>query len=196
MIGIGHLALAVQAGACIVALTFVLLKFVADVRLDEFRQQMFIIRDELFDYAAAGNISFDDGAYRLLRKSMNGFIRYGHQLTFFRLFVTMIELKLKGNKSESKWTEDWRQSLEKVSDDKVRSTLEKYHERAMISVAQRVIFGSPALISLVLCSIPVLMARLGWLNLKQIRIKAPFFTLSHVLDTRIIENEAAAAAIA
>jgi hypothetical protein len=196
MIGIGGLTLASQTGICIVALAFVLLKFVADVRLDEFRQQMFIIRDELFDYAAAGNISFDEGAYRLLRKSMNGFIRYGHQLTFFRLCVTMIELKLQDMTSESQWTEEWRKSLERVKDDNVRTTLEQFHERAMTCVAERVIFGSPALISLVLCSIPFLMARLGWLNLKQIRIKAPFFTLSHVLDTRIIENEAAAAAAA
>ncbi|MHB8500023.1 MAG: hypothetical protein ACYDCG_02095 [Candidatus Acidiferrales bacterium] len=178
------------------AFAFVLLKFVADARLDEFRQQMFLIRDELFDYAAAGKINFDEGAYRLLRKSMNGFIRYGHQLTFFRLCVTMVELKLQGKNSESKWTEDWHLSLEKVRDDEVRATLEQFHERAMTCVAERVIFGSPALISLVVCSVPFLMARLGWLNLKQIRIKAPFFTLSHVLDTRIIENEAAAAAVA
>jgi hypothetical protein len=193
MIGIGVLTLAVQVGICVVVLSFVLLKFLADFRLDEFRQQMFIVRDELFDYAATGNVSFDEGAYRLLRKSMNGFIRYGHQLTFFRLCVTMIELKIHGKTSESKWTEDWLQSLQKVRDDEVRTALEQFHERAMTCVAERVIFGSPVLISLVLCSVPLLVARLGWQNLKQIRIKAPFFTLSHVLDTRIIENEAAAA---
>jgi hypothetical protein len=193
MIGIGVLTLAVQVGICVVVLSFVLLKFLADFRLDEFRQQMFIVRDELFDYAATGNVSFDEGAYRLLRKSMNGFIRYGHQLTFFRLCVTMIELKIHGKTSESKWTEDWLQSLQKVRDDEVRTALEQFHERAMTCVAERVIFGSPVLISLVLCSVPFLVARLGWQNLKQIRIKAPFFTLSHVLDTRIIENEAAAA---
>jgi hypothetical protein len=38
----------------------------------------------MFDYAADGNISFNDPAYALLRKSMNGFIRYAHTLTFFR----------------------------------------------------------------------------------------------------------------
>jgi hypothetical protein len=35
---------------------------------------------------------------------------------------------------------------------------------------------------------------MGWLNLKQILSKAPLFTVSHVFDTRMIENQAAAAA--
>jgi hypothetical protein len=43
--------------------------------LDRFRQDVFGLRDELWDFAASGQISFDDPAYRLLRQLMNGFIR-------------------------------------------------------------------------------------------------------------------------
>ncbi len=54
-----------------------------DYRIDLFRQRLFALRDELFDLARSGAISFDDRAYGLLRSTLNGFIRFGHRLTFF-----------------------------------------------------------------------------------------------------------------
>jgi hypothetical protein len=196
MIGITDISLVFQAAVCIVALTFLLLRLWAEHRLDAFRQEMFAIRDELFDYAADGNISFDNPSYRLLRRSMNGFIRYAHQLTFFRFCMTMLELKLAGKTTESKWTEEWRNALQGIRDNKVKSTLEKFHDRTMECAAYRLIFGSPVLLSLAICSIPVLIVRMGLQNLHQILSKAPIFTVSHIVDTRIIENQAAAAALA
>lgn len=72
-----------QSIICIAVLMPLLLKLWSGARLDSFRQKMFVVRDELFDYAASGKIEFNDPAYRLLRQSMNGHIRYAHQLTFF-----------------------------------------------------------------------------------------------------------------
>ena len=60
---------------------FLFLKMIPEMRLDSFRQNMFAIRDELFDFAADGNIAFDHPAYMMLRNQMNGFIRYAHHLT-------------------------------------------------------------------------------------------------------------------
>ena len=194
MIGITDVSLGLQAAVCMVALTFVLLKLWAEHRLDAFRQEMFAIRDDLFDYAADDNISFNDPAYRLLRRYMNGFIRYAHQLTFFRFCMTFVKIKLSGKTPESKWTEDWDTALQGVRDIQVRSTLEKFHSRTMECAAHRLIFGSPVLLSLAICSLPVLLVRMGLQNLKQILMKAPIFTVSHIVDTRIIENQAAAAA--
>jgi hypothetical protein len=195
---IGHyeIALVFQSAVSVAVLGVVLLKFWSEARLDAFRQQMFAIRDELFDYAAAKKIGFDDPAYRLLRRSMNGFIRYGHQLTFFRMCATALELKLAGKSTESTWFEDWENALKKIQDEQVRVRLKEFHDLAMVCAANRLIFGSPVLLILVLCSIPVLILRMGWLNLKSILKKAPLFTVSHVIDTRMIENQAAAAAIA
>lgn len=194
MIGIADVSLVFQAAVCIVGLTFVLLKLWAEHRLDAFRQEMFAIRDELFDYAADGNINFNDPAYRLLRRYMNGFIRYAHQLTFFRFCMTMVEIKLAGKTPESTWTEEWGAALRTVRDTNVRGALEKFHDRTMECAAYRLIFGSPVLLSLAVCSLPVLIVRMGLQNLKQILAKAPIFTVSHIVDTRIIENQAAAAA--
>lgn len=46
--------------------------------VDLFRQNMFILRDNLFDEAAEGMIEFDHPAYGTMRRTMNGFIRFAH----------------------------------------------------------------------------------------------------------------------
>ena len=48
---------------------------------DMFRQSMFELRDELFDYALEGHIDFNHPAYGVLRNTMNGYIRFAHHLT-------------------------------------------------------------------------------------------------------------------
>jgi hypothetical protein len=48
---------------------------------DAFRQEMFGLRDELFDFAASGAVAFDSQAYVRLRCMMNGLIRYSHRMT-------------------------------------------------------------------------------------------------------------------
>ena len=52
------------------------------LRVDRFRQDIFNLRDEMFMYAATGGISFDHPAYVTLRTTMNGYIRFGHQITW------------------------------------------------------------------------------------------------------------------
>lgn len=190
------LALVLQSSICIGSIVLVLFKPWSESRLDVFRQRVFAVRDELWDYAAAGNIGFDDPAYRLLRQSMNGIIRYAHQLTFFRVCVTVLRIELAVDSPKGSWSEDWQSALEKIRIEGTRKQLEEFHTAAMQLVASRLIFGSPFLLMLVGLSVPLLMLRMGWLNVKAILKKAPFFTVSHVVDTRIIENEAAAAALA
>ena len=191
-----NLALVLQSCACIALIAVVLFKFWSEARLDAFRQRMFALRDELFDYAADGNIGFDEPAYRLLRQSMNGAIRYAHHLTFFRVCVTMAEIQFAVYVPKNDWFEDWQLALKRLANDDARNRLEAFHSRAMQLMVGRLVAGSPILLGLVVCSVPILILRMGWLNLKTILTKAPMFTVSHVVDTRMLENEAAAAAIA
>src|SRR5262245_46489095 len=58
-----------------------------DYALDRFRQRVFALRDEMFDDARKGVISFDDHAYGMLRTMMNGAIRFAHLLTIAQLLV-------------------------------------------------------------------------------------------------------------
>jgi hypothetical protein len=196
MIEAKNLSRVLQSCASIALIAVVLFKFWSDARLDAFRQRMFQLRDELFDYAADGSISFDDPAYRLLRQSMNGAIRYAHHLTFFRVCVTMIEIQLAVYVPKRDWSQDWQLALKRLPSDDARNRLEAFHSRAMQLMVGRLVAGSPALLGLVVGSVPILILRMGWLNLKTILNRAPMFTVSHVVDTRILENEAAAAAIA
>jgi hypothetical protein len=197
MIGVSDLAVVLQSATCLSLLAIVLLKFWAEARLDVFRQEMFALRDELFDYAAEGHIKFNDPAYRLLRQVMNGFIRYGHQLTFFRVCVTVTEAHIKTDKlNPPNWSEAWERALKGVRDAEVQSSLEEFHHRALSCVARRLLFGSPVMLSLGLCAVLLLVIRMGWQELQQVLGKAPVYTLSHLVRTDLIENEAAATAVA
>jgi hypothetical protein len=63
-------------------------------------------------------------------------------------------------------------------------------------LARRLLFGSPLMLSLGLCAVLLLVIRMGWQQLKQVLVKAPVYTLSHLVRTDLIENEAAATAVA
>jgi len=189
------LSLLVESCLCIFLIAFVLLKFWAEARLDSFRQKMFALRDELFDFAADGNIGFADEAYRLLRQSMNGTIRYAHQLTFFRVCMTMAEIELASLGARSDWSDDWQRALGTISDRQVREKMEAFHGRSMQLVIERLVLGSPLLLGFVLLTVPFVALRLGWLNLKTMLSRASLLAVPHLVNTRLIENEAAAAAI-
>jgi hypothetical protein len=124
---------------------FLVFKILPYVRLDGFRQNMFAIRDELFDYAADGNISFDQPAYVMLRRQMNGFIRYGHQLTVFRCLTTVAIHKVSGRPTNTEWYSEWQTALASVEDAQVREKLEYFHKKGMMLAVKRLLFGSPLL---------------------------------------------------
>ena len=74
----------------LISILFLLVLFlwlIPGYRVDLFRQQMFALRDELFDEARKGNISFSDPAYGMLRSSMNGFIQFGHRLNVWQVML-------------------------------------------------------------------------------------------------------------
>ncbi len=59
--------------------------------VDSFRQEIFALRDELFDRAASGAaISFDHPAYGMLRSTMNGFVRWADQLQLLQVMLMLI----------------------------------------------------------------------------------------------------------
>jgi hypothetical protein len=58
-----------------------------DVCIDLSRQFIFEKRDQLFDMAADGRISFESETYRAARDLMNGMLRYAHELTWTQMVV-------------------------------------------------------------------------------------------------------------
>ncbi|MHB1607407.1 MAG: hypothetical protein ACYCXX_02005 [Acidiferrobacter thiooxydans] len=59
-----------------------------DYLVDRTRQDLFRIRDDLFDRAAAGEIGFDVEAYKVTRATLNGMIHYAHELSVLRVLLT------------------------------------------------------------------------------------------------------------
>ena|SRR2546425_906138 len=162
-------------------------------RLDAFREQMFAIRSELFDYAASGKIKFDDPAYRLLRQSMNGFIRYAHQLSFFRICMAILIWKTIGE-PELEWTTKWRKALASVKDEQVRGELIAFHDRASSLAAERLVLGSPILIGLLILCLIFALFHFGLVSLRSAINKGSTELTSRILDPRLLDEEAARAA--
>jgi hypothetical protein len=62
------------------------------VRVDFTRQKLFKLRDDLFDLAVDGKLSFDSNAYGMCRKTLNGVIRYCHRLSIYRIIIDLTVL--------------------------------------------------------------------------------------------------------
>ena len=180
-----------QSTTALVALLIVLLGLWPQMRLDQFRQKMFAVRDELFDYAATGKINLDHSAHRLLRQSMNGFIRYAHQLTFFRIVLVVLIWKVFGNPPELEWTKKWDAALESIEDDQVRKDLVEFHWKASSLVVERIVLGSPLLILVVLVCLGAILLHAGVKSLQSGIEKAMFDTTAKVIDPRLLDEEAA-----
>jgi hypothetical protein len=183
--------------AAVVAALWVtfLLKLLPVYRVDSFRQKMFAVRDELFDFAAAGGISFDDPAYLLLRQQMNGMIRYGHQITVFRTLITMGMRYVRNDVQREPWTKKWEASLRELNDDKVRDKMQMFHNKGATIAAKHLIIGSPILWLAILISATIMMAHGAALGTRQLIKAAAERVLTGPLNQRIIE-EAAMGALA
>jgi hypothetical protein len=191
-----QLTATIESCSMVIALAVLCLKVVSGSRLLTFRQEIFELRDELFDYAAEGNIRFGDPAYRLLRQSLNGYIRYAHKLTFFRLCMIALERKSFGIQETTPWHDKWRNSLANVRNSEVRDRLCEFHMRSNVLAVRRVVDGSPLLLSAFSAVVVILMIRDGWHNTKRIFNRAAEVTLSIIVSTKSIEEDAAACATA
>jgi hypothetical protein len=77
--------------------------FWKDYCLDSFREDIFAIRDDLFLYAADGNIDFGDPAYRILRNRLNVTLRYAHEFTLIRFVLALVVLSKVPNAETVAW---------------------------------------------------------------------------------------------
>ncbi|NOX27850.1 MAG: hypothetical protein GXP21_06655 [Gammaproteobacteria bacterium] len=74
----------------ILGIVVVLFWLYPDYLLDKLRQDLFSLRDDLFDQAVENNIPFDHDAYGMLRSTMNGVIRYSHRISFLHMVAFLL----------------------------------------------------------------------------------------------------------
>lgn len=174
--------------------SIVIFKIWPELWLDRFRQSMFSVRDDLFDFAAKGNISFEDPAYVLLRRQMNGFIRFGHQLSVFRLLMTKCMSMAIGESDHTEWHDSWNSALENVKDHEVRSRLMDFQRQGAFIAISYLIGGSPVLWLAVGLSVIWLGLRGAALGTKEWWTAAAKKVLIGPLARRRIEEAASACA--
>ena len=114
------------------------------LRVDEFRQKMFALRDQLFDEAAAGLIQFDHPAYGMLRSTMNGFIRFGHKLGWLGAFLFSMscwnEKTISDQHSSNR--ERWEYALATLNSES-RNRLQDFSNKMNFLVLEFLVVSSP-----------------------------------------------------
>jgi len=61
---------------------------------------------------------------------MNAMIRYGHQLTVFRMLISYALFLANRRIDRPSWTAVWEPALAQVHDESVRTQLSRFHDRA------------------------------------------------------------------
>jgi len=129
------------------ALWLLVFKFSSDYRVDALRDRLFALREKLFDYAAQGNVSFDDPAYARLRMLINGLIRFAHRLTFTRFVMGLLFRAWRDQPCDKKTIAEWHDALAALPPDANRE-LKQIHSSAMVLVVRHLVTGSPIMLSL------------------------------------------------
>jgi hypothetical protein len=148
-------------------------------RIDTFRQGLFEIRDDLFDYAASGAIKLDDPAYTTLRDLSNGLIRFAHTLTFTRVLVVV----LFGNPPRTNRMDLWMADI-KTREPEVRDRLLKAHTQIVKISMLRVVAWSPLAWICLWASIVIGLLNSG----SKIKVSRGPRKISAVLEQEVLEQ--------
>ena len=115
-----------------------------DYSVDRFRQQMFVLRDEVFDFASSGGIKFDHPAYGMLRFTINGFTRWADELRLLEILM-FIFMSRRGDWSKNDgFDAQWTRTLVDL-DSTTRERLIDYRERMHRILISYLVLGSPVL---------------------------------------------------
>ena len=114
---------------------------------DAARQDLFEIRDKIFDLAHEGHLSFDSSQYRTIRTSIEQNIRYAHMLTVWRFFVILAFLKKRKQLSQKS---EMLIAIESIKDDKVRNEVLNLWLRTTQTNIKMMVAKAPVFIVLML----------------------------------------------
>ncbi len=115
---------------------------------ERLRQDLFDLRDELFDYARSGKVHFTDEAYVLLRSSINSMIRFSHLISATRIFTFICLQRYVGDTPSKQLQLMPQVALAKIKDTEVRKALEQFHSKMHTHVARHILRVSPHIVLL------------------------------------------------
>src|SRR6266487_2284230 len=114
MTPVQFISMSLHSGVGLLLLWVLIFHFWRQYRLDVFRERLFEIRAELFDYAAKGEVRFDDPAYARLRVVMNGMIRFAHKFTFTRVAIVFLLRRRLEKLQPPDPLAEWREAVAKL----------------------------------------------------------------------------------
>jgi hypothetical protein len=117
-----------------------------DYRLDAFRQDLFALRDELFNIAAEGQLTFSSRAYGMLRSSLNGNIQFGHKWGFLDVlsFFLFTRRQAHLNHAAECYRVQWEDAIGTL-DSNTRAAVESIRTRMHLRIAQQIVSTSAVL---------------------------------------------------
>lgn len=123
------------AGACWMLWFY----FVKEQRVDALREELFIIRNDLFCMAAAGHIAFESTSYVELRYLINGMLRFGHHISLRSSFIASRLAEIDPDKSSAYVR--WKMSVDGEPED-VQKKLLAIHHRMFWTYVNYLVNGS------------------------------------------------------
>jgi hypothetical protein len=136
-----------------------------EYRRDKLRTELFELRQDLFDLARNGDLEFSHPVYALLRTTINGFIRVGHE---FNLVGALVFTSPLGPATEER--ELYHAKLRRLTADLPKATqaeLEAIRERLNFLIIDHIVFTSLPLLALVVPALAVLSLRLAFDRIKR-----------------------------
>jgi hypothetical protein len=135
--------LAVWEGGVLVIFLFIAwIHLRADYGVDKFRQEMFAMRDEMFDYAGCGQISFNHPAYTQLRNLANGLIRFAHRMTFWRILMIFALCSFFGVRRTLTFDADLERDIASIGSIAVQEAMRGFHKKIGFLIARQLIRSS------------------------------------------------------
>ncbi|SRR6266568_5559272 len=102
--------------------------------IDSTRQQLFELRDELFDLATLGELDRNAECYRMLRELFNNSIRFAHRLDFWHLIIMILSAKLLGEHNFGRFAKHIDEMIRSIEDPKIKA-----HVLAIVEKQNRVL---------------------------------------------------------
>lgn len=102
--------------------------------VDDFRSDLFALRDDMFLYALDSNLT-DKRAYKMLRIRMNSFIRYAHRLNATRVVISSLIATVVPPDIAASFPARWNPYLADITQDERYKMLEFYRKHELIIVS-------------------------------------------------------------
>lgn len=112
-------------------------------RVDALRHRLFVVRGELFDFALANGLAFNDPAYVMLRSRINSTLRFAHKISVARCLVLSAAVRwLSCPEMIADRDRQWQEALERVSVPEHRRKIVEMHEQVLLTVGRHTVLGS------------------------------------------------------